>query len=135
MEYFNINGSGYLNYAISEIGTYRIALSAGGEYINYQYITVHKSKEIIVDDEIIPDTTFQDNTTSLLNSPYLIGLFIMCVFLAIGATNGIGGTIVTGSIGLGIVCYMGIFPWILLVIEVLVVAVLMGKGIINLSGD
>lgn len=133
-----INGTTQISHAIGIKDTYLISLISGDEVKATQIIKVFEGEEIIdpsIDDEIIPDTTFQDNTTSLLNSPYLIGLFIMCVFLAIGAPNGIGGTIVTGSIGLGIVCYMGIFPWILLVIEVLVVAVLMAKGMINLSGD
>jgi hypothetical protein len=131
--YTNQTGTESIPDYYKEIGTYTATITCNDIIYAVSTLTIiDPDKE---DDAIISDQTFQDNTTSLLNSPYLIGLFIMCVFLAIGATNGIGGTIVTGSIGLGIVCYMGIFPWILLVIEVLVVAVLMGKGIINLSGD
>lgn len=132
-----INGSSQITHAIGLKDTYLISLVSGGEVKATQIIKVLEGTEIITppDGEIIPDTTLQDNTNTLLNSPYLIGLFIMAVFLAIGATRGIGGMIVTGSMGLGIVCYMGIFPWVLLVIEVLVVAALFSKGLIDLSGD
>lgn len=133
-----INGSTQMSYAIGIADTYTISLVSGGETKITQIIKVFEGEEIIApidEDDIIPDTTFQDNTTNLLNSPYLIGLLIMALFLGIGSTKGIGGMIVTGSMALGIVCYMGIFPWILLVIEVLVVAALMAKGMINLAGD
>lgn len=131
--YTNQTGTESIPDYYKEIGTYTATITCNDIIYAVSTLTI-----IDLDEEdvaIIPDTTFQDNTNNLLNSPYLIGLLIMAVFLAIGSTSGIGGMIVTGSMGLGIVCYVGIFPWILLVIEVLVVAALMAKGMINLAGD
>jgi hypothetical protein len=131
--YTNQTGTESIPDYYKEIGTYTATMTCNDIVYAISTLTIIDPDEDEV--VIIKDITMSDNVNNLINSPYLIGLFIMCVFLAIGATNGIGGTIVTGSIGLGIVCYMGIFPWILLVIEVLVVAALMAKGMINLAGD
>jgi hypothetical protein len=133
--YTNQTGTESIPDYYKEFGTYTATITCNDIVYAISTLTIIDLDEDEDEDEVIPDTTFQDNTTSLLNSPYLIGLLIMAVFLAVGAASGIGGMIVTGSMGLGIICYMGIFPWILLVIEVLVVAALMAKGMINLAGD
>lgn len=131
---FVISGNKDIKFSLPDIDKYYFSLQdPSGNLQASQQLTVLEgiTEEIVIDE----GTTMQDNTNALLNSPYLIGLLIMAVFLAVGAASGIGGMIVTGSMGLGIVCYMGIFPWILLVIEVFVVAILLAKGAINLSGE
>lgn len=130
-----INTSDSFRFTFNKWGVYDIELHSLNYLETTVSVIVNDAEDTTGGDPSTPDITLQTNTTNLLNSPYLIGLFIMAVFLAIGSTKGIGGMIVTGSMGLGIVCYMGIFPWVLLVIEVLVVAALFSKGLIDLSGD
>lgn len=78
--------------------------------------------------------TLQSNTNKLLNSPYLIALFIMIVFLAIGATNGIEGIMVTGVIGAGICVFLELLPaWIIFLI-VLVLIVVISKSTFSNGG-